>query len=103
LNLVYWQQISQNKSNTKRNQYAQPLYQVVVGAYKRILDKKKYTLILKPQTYEAGFPIDNIFLSVARELKLSELPQQLLGIGLDPDAGQQPAKPPTGNKPKTNK
>jgi hypothetical protein len=102
LNLVYWQQISQNKSNSKRGQYAQPLYQVVTGAYKKILDKKKYTLILKPQTYEAGFPIDNIFLSVARELKLSGLPQQLLYLGDDPDAVKQPAKPPTGAKPKTN-
>ena len=102
LNLVYWQQIAQNKSNNKRGQYAQPLYQVVIGAYKRILDKKKYTLILKPQTYEAGFAIDNVFLSVARELKLSELPQQLLGLGDDPDAVKQPAaKPPTSTKPKT--
>jgi Skp family chaperone for outer membrane proteins len=103
LNLVYWQQIAQNKSNNKRSQYAQPLYQVVVGAYKKILDKKKYTLVLKPQTYEAGFAIDNIFLSVARELKLQGLPQQLLGLGDDPDAVKQPAKPAaTGAKPKTN-
>jgi Skp family chaperone for outer membrane proteins len=102
LNIVYWQQIAQNKSNNKRSQVAQPLYQVVVNAYKKILDKKKYTLILKPQTYEAGFTIDNIFISVARELKLTELPQQLLGLGNDPDAAQ-PVKPVTGNKPKTNK
>jgi hypothetical protein len=103
LNLVYWQQIVQNKSNNKRSQYAQPLYQVVINAYRKILDKKKYTLILKPQTYEAGFAIDNVFLSVARELKLSELPQQLIGLGNDPDAPPQPAKPATGTKPKTNK
>ena len=106
LNLVYWQQIAQNKSNTKRSQIAQPLYQVVINAYKKVLDKKKYAIVLKPQTYEAGFAIDNIFLSVARELKLTELPQQLLGLGNDPDSGQQPAKPtgtkPAGNKPKTN-
>ena len=101
LNLVYWEQIRQNKSNNKRAQLAQPLYGVVINAYKKILDKKKYTLILKPQTYEAGFAIDNIFLSVARELKLTELPQQLVGIGNDPDAApvKQPAKP-TGTKPK---
>ena len=101
INIVYWQQISQNKSNNKRSQIAQPLYQVVVGAYKKILDRKKYSLILKPQTYEAGFPIDNIFLSVARELKLQGLPQQLLNLGDDPDAVKQPAKPQTGPKPKT--
>ena len=105
LNLVYWQQIAQNKSSNKRSQYAQPLYEVVINDYKKVLDKKKYTLILKPQTYEAGSTVDNIFLSVARELRLTELPQQLLGLGLDPDAvaapkQQPPAKPGTGAKPK---
>ena len=102
LNLVYWQQIAQNKSNNKRSQLAQPLYAVVTAAYKKVLLRKKYTLVLKPQTYEAGFPIDNIFLSVARELKLSELPQQLLYLGDDPDAVKQPAKPTGTGKPKTN-
>ena len=100
LNIVYWQQIAQNKSNNKRSQLAQPLFQVVAGAYKKILAKKKYSLILKPQTYEAGFPIDNIFISVAKELKMTSLPQDLIYAGDDPDAVKQPAKPPTGAKPK---
>jgi hypothetical protein len=66
------------------------------------LDRKKYTLILKPNTYEAGFAIDNIFISMARELKLSGLPQELIYLGDDPD--KQPAKPatPGGTKPKAN-
>ena len=102
LNILYWQQIGQNKSSNKRSQLAQPLYEAVVGAYKKVLARKKYTLILKPQTYEAGFPIDNIFISVAKELKLTGLPQELLYLGDDPDAVKQPAKPPAGNKPKTN-
>ena len=102
INIVYWQQIAQNKSNNKRGQLANPLYQVVATAYKKILDRKKYTLILKPRTYEAGFAIDNIFISVAKELKLTSLPQELIYMGDDPDAVKQPAKPPTGNKPKTN-
>lgn len=95
LNLVYWQQIAQQKSDTKRGQIAQPLYVEVVNAYKKILSQKKYTLILKPQTYEAGFAIDNIFISVAKELKLQGLPQELLVLGVDPDAPTQqpPAKP----------
>ena len=102
LNLVYFQQIAQSRSNAKRSQYAQPLYQAVIGAYKKVLDKKKYTIILKPQTYEAGFAIDNIFLSVARELKMTELPQQLLEVGDDPDPVKQPATKPATNgaKPK---
>jgi Skp family chaperone for outer membrane proteins len=102
LNLVYWQQIAQNKSNSKRGQLAQPLYTQVANAYKKVLAKKKYTIILKPQTYEAGFPIDNIFISVARELKLPGLPQELLYLGDDPDfVKQQPAvKTPANKAPK---
>ncbi len=101
MNLVYWQQIAQQKSDSKRGEIAQPLYIQVVNAYKKILALKKYTLILKPQTYEAGFAIDNIFISVAKELKLPGLPQELLSLGNDPDApAQQQAPPPT--KPKTN-
>jgi hypothetical protein len=102
ISIVYWQQISQNKSNAKRNALAQPIYQLVSAAYKKILARKKYTIILKPQTYEAGFPIDNIFISMARELKLSGLPQELIYLGDDPDPAKQPAKAPAGTKPKTN-
>jgi hypothetical protein len=102
LNIVYWQQIAQNKSGNKRSQLANPLFQVVAGAYRKVLARKKYSMVLKPQTYEAGFPIDNIFLAVARELKLSGLPQELLYLGDDPDPVKQPAaaKPATGAKPK---
>jgi Skp family chaperone for outer membrane proteins len=99
MNIVYWQQIAQNKSNTKRNQLAQPLITVVSNAYRKVLARKKYNLILKPETYEAGFAIDNLFISVARELKLDQLPQELLYLGDDPDApktttpAKAPAKP----------
>lgn len=101
INIVYWQQIAQNKSEAKRNDLSQNLYKLVVDAYKKVLARKKYSLILKPQTYEAGFQIDNIFIAVARELKLTELPQNLLYLGDDPDPVKQPAtqKSPT-NKPK---
>lgn len=90
MNLVYWQQIAQNKSDNKRGILSQSMYEQVVNAYKTVLAKKKYSLILKPQTYEAGFPIDNLFISVAKELKLTELPQQLLVLGDDPDADAKP-------------
>jgi Skp family chaperone for outer membrane proteins len=99
INIVYWQQIAQNKSDAKRSELAQDLYKKVVDAYKKVLARKKYTLIMKPQTYEAGFQIDNIFIAVARELKLTELPQNLLYLGDDPD----PVKQPTTQKPPTNK
>jgi hypothetical protein len=100
LNIVYWQQIAQNKSGNKRSQLSNPLFVVVAEAYKKVLARKKYSIVLKPQTYEAGFPIDNIFLAVARDLKLSGLPQELLYLGDDPDPAKQPAKPATGVKPK---
>ena len=101
MNLVYWQQIAQNKSNNKRAQLAQPLYTVVINAYKKVLDRKKYTLILKPQTYERGFPIDNIFIATAKELKLQSLPQELIVLGDDPDAVKSPAAKPPAAAPKT--
>lgn len=103
VNIIYWQQIAQNKSNEKRAGLSRNLYQQVSEAYKKILTRKKYTLILKPNTYEAGFAIDNIFIAVARELKLNELPQELIYIGNDPDPVKQPTttqKPPVTNKPK---
>jgi len=90
VNILYWQQIAQNKSNEKRGVLAQNLYTLVVNAYKKVLARKKYVLVLKPQTYEGGFPIDNIFIAVARELKLTELPQDLLYLGNDPDPVKQP-------------
>lgn len=99
MNLVYWQQIAQNKSNNKRGQLAQPLYVQVANAYKKVLETKKYNIVLKPQTYEMGFPIDNLFITVAKELKLDSLPQELLYLGDDPDAPKtttQGAKPPAG-------
>ncbi len=101
INIVYWQQIAQGKSDEKRAALSQNLSNMVVNAYKKVLARKKYTLVLKPQTYEGGFPIDNIFIAVARELKLTELPQNLLFLGNDPDpVKQQPTQKPPVVKPK---
>ena len=100
--LVYWQQYAQQKTEAKTQELAQPLYEKVVDAYKKVLDQKKYTLVLKPQSYEQGPPIDNLFISVAKELKMTELPQQLLYLGPEDAsaAAKQPAagaaKPATG-------
>lgn len=103
INILYWQQIAQNRSNEKRAILSQGLYKQVSDAYKKVLARKKYSLVLKPNSYEAGFAIDNIFIGVARELKLNELPQELVYLGDDPDPVKQPTtqKPPA-TKPKTN-
>lgn len=82
-NLVYWQQIAQNKSEQYRGNLAAPLYQKVVAAYKKVLATKKYNLILKPDSYEVGFPMENMFPLVAKEMNVT-LPQGLTG---DPNQG----------------
>jgi Skp family chaperone for outer membrane proteins len=66
--LAYWQQIAQNKSDVYRNKIAQPLYAKVVAAYKKVLAAKKYTIVLKPGSFEWGFPIENVFPLVAHEM-----------------------------------
>ena len=93
MNLVYWQQIAQNKSDQKRAILAQPLYEKVVTAYKKVLDTKKYTLILKPNTFEAGTVVDNIFELVAKELKIA-LPRELGGMGGGADEEERPQTKP---------
>lgn len=92
--LVNYQTISQQKLDVKKSQLAQGLYQQVQASYVKILEAKKYTLVLKPGAYEFGPKIDNLFIAVAKDLKLTELPQELLVLGVDPDApaqGQAPA------------
>ena len=95
INIVYWQQIAQQKSENKRGMLAQPLYATVANAYKKVLDARKYTLILKPNTYELGSQIENIFPFVARELKV-QLPAELGGgqpLPEEKPAVKSPAKP----------
>ncbi|MDQ2752345.1 MAG: OmpH family outer membrane protein [Bacteroidota bacterium] len=92
--LVYWQQYAQQKSEAKTQQLSQPLYVKVVDAYKKVLTTHRYALILKPQTYEDGSQVDNLFIPVAKELKLTSLPQELIYLGPDPDATA--AKPSAG-------
>ncbi|HEX5153591.1 MAG TPA: OmpH family outer membrane protein [Parafilimonas sp.] len=98
-NLVYWQQIAQNKSDQYRGTLAGPLYQRVVAAYKKVVAAKKYNLILKPDSYEVGFPIENMFPLVAKEMNVTLPP----GLTVDPNqalqemgtnaAGAVPTKP----------
>lgn len=99
VNVLYRQQIAENKSNQKRSILSQNLYKQASDAYKKVLIRKKYNIVLKPNTYEMGFPIDNIFIAVAREMKMNELPQELIYLGNDPD----PVKPQTTQKPPATK
>ena len=97
MNIVYWQQIAQRKLDNKRGILAQPLYAQVANAYKKVLDARKYNLVLKPNTYELGSQIENVFLYVAKELKV-QLPPELGGgqpLPEEKPAVKLPAKPKT--------
>ncbi|HEX6914042.1 MAG TPA: OmpH family outer membrane protein [Chitinophagaceae bacterium] len=99
MNLIYWQQIAQNKMENKRNMLAGPLFQQVFAAYQKILQKGNYTFVLNPQaletySYNMGLTkAENLFIPVAKELKV-QLPQELGG-------GQEEARPATTPKPTT--
>jgi len=88
-NLIYWNQIAQNKSDNYRGQMASPIYARVVAAYKKVLATKKYNLILKTNTYEVGTPIDNLFPLVAKELNVTLPP----GLMADPNMALQDQTP----------
>lgn len=77
-NLTYWQQIAQQKSNNFRGQLAQPLYQKVLAAYKKVLAANKYNLILKLNSFEIGTHADNLFPLVAKEMGVT-IDQGLMG------------------------
>jgi Skp family chaperone for outer membrane proteins len=97
MNIVYWQQIAQQKSDNKRRILAQPLYAAVASAYKKVLNARRYTLILKPNAYEIGSQVENTFLFVAKELKV-QLPPELGGgqpLPEDKPAVKSPPKPKT--------
>lgn len=86
--IVYWQQISQQKTEQKRQQLAGPLFEKVLGAYSKVLQANNYLVVLKPGAYEMGSKVDNVFEKVFKELKLP-VPEGLRSQG--PAQEQQPA------------
>jgi len=103
--LLNWRDIAQQKINYKKAILSQNLYNQVGASYEKILKAKGYNIVFKPGVVEYGPRYDNLFISVAKDLKLTELPQELLIQGVDPDApaqGQQPA-PGGSAKPATAK
>jgi Skp family chaperone for outer membrane proteins len=102
IKLIYWQQYAQNSVETKRSILAGPMAQLVFEAYKKVLQKGNYTMVVSPQTLEPyslnlGLTkVDNLFVPVAKELKI-KLPVELGGGDAKPDV-ETPVKP----KPKTN-
>lgn len=81
LSIIYWKQNSEHATNERKRRLAEPLYQKVNAAFKKIISEKHYDLILKSGSIEFGDNVDNLFIPVARKLKLASLPVSLLKIG----------------------
>ncbi len=64
--IIYWQQISQQKSEQKRQELAAPMYEKVLGAYSKVLQANNYLVVLKPGAYEMGSKVENVFEKVAK-------------------------------------
>lgn len=95
--IVYWQQISQQKTEQKRQQLAGPLFEKVLGAYQKVLQANNYMVVLKPGAYEMGSRVDNVFEKVCKELKIPT-PEGLRSQGPASDqqpGAQQPSAPAT--------
>ena len=81
MQLVYWQQIAQQKSDQYQSKLLAPSYQKILVAYKKVLAVKKYDLILKPDAYELGSKVENMFPLVAKEMGITLPP----GLTVDPN------------------
>lgn len=78
--IIYWQQISQQKTEGKKQELAGPLFEKVLGAYSKVLQTNNYLVVLKPGAYEMGSKVENVFEKVAKELNI-KLPDQLRSQG----------------------
>ncbi len=100
--IIYWQQISQRKGEDKRQELAGPLYQRILPAYEKVLKANNYLVVLKPNSYEIGSNVDNVFEKVFRELKLP-VPEQFRSqtAAEQSGTGGQGNRPPAagGNRP----
>ncbi len=99
--IIYWQQISQQKTEQKRQFLASSLYDKVLNAYSKVLNVNNYLVVLKPGAFEMGSKVENVFEKVAKELNVP-LPEQLRSQGPPPE--ENPAsKPSPAGKPAPKK
>lgn len=89
--IIYWQQISQQKTEQKRQQLAGSMYEKVLTAYSKVLNSNNYLVVLKPGAFEMGSKVENVFEKVAKELGIT-LPDQLRSQGPAPEQEQAPAQ-----------
>ncbi len=85
--IIYWQQISQRKTEGKRQELAGPLYERIIPAYQKVIKENNYLVVLKPDAIEfiGSSKVENLFEKVAKELRIT-LPE-----GLRSAQAQEPA------------
>ena len=91
--IIYWQQISQRKTEGKRQELAGPLFERVIGAYDKVLKTNNYLVVLKPGAYEMGSKVENVFEKVAKEIGIP-LPENLRSQGTQEEQPAPAAKKP---------
>ena len=80
LTIINFEKIAEVKINRKRALLSKPLYEKVFAAYKKVQSESKFNLILKPNSYELLSNVENVFVFVAKELRI-KLPQELIDLG----------------------
>ncbi len=99
--IIYWQQISQRKTEGKRQELASPLYERIIPAYQKVIRDNNYLVVLKPDAIEfiGSTKVENLFEKVAKELKIT-LPDGLKSAQPEQEPAPKPAaaKPATGTK-----
>jgi Skp family chaperone for outer membrane proteins len=99
--IIYWQQISQRKTEGKRQELAGPLYERIIPAYQKVIRDNNYLVVLKPDAIEfiGSSKVENLFEKVAKELKIT-LPEGLRSAG-EPEQPAPAAKTPAAARPAT--
>lgn len=79
--IVYWQSYQHSKDSTRRMQLAKPLYEKVTRAFYKVVEQNHYDYVFKPDAIVFSNNADNLFIAVAKELSVAELPEELKKIG----------------------
>lgn len=100
--LMTWNDYEQNRLSEKRDVLAGPMMQQLFAAYQKVAQKGQYALIIRPDAIESialrtGLSkAENLFIPVAKELKI-QLPPQLGGAQDDEKPTGKPTTTPKRN------
>jgi Skp family chaperone for outer membrane proteins len=82
LSLIYWSDTAEKNRKDEIRRLSKPLYNKVNTAFERVIKNRNYNLILKPNCIVMCESFDNLFIDVARELKLTKLPDNLIHLSI---------------------